>query len=72
MFVLFPAEATNITMTFTPRDTPLKIVCWEEIAYTNGCITHDQLGARGVAMRNSLCGRYMIGLESRAETLHAA
>ncbi len=40
----------------------LKIACLEEIAYTNAWITRDQLLARGVAMRNSPYGEYLLGL----------
>lgn len=40
----------------------LKIACLEEIAYNNGWITKDQLLARGVAMRNSPYGEYLMGL----------
>jgi glucose-1-phosphate thymidylyltransferase len=40
----------------------LKIACLEEIAYNNGWISKDQLLARGVAMRNSPYGEYLMGL----------
>ncbi len=40
----------------------LKIACLEEIAYNNDWISKDQLLARGVAMRNSPYGEYLMGL----------
>jgi glucose-1-phosphate thymidylyltransferase len=40
----------------------LKIACLEEIAYNNGWISKDQLLARGVVMRNSPYGEYLMGL----------
>jgi len=40
----------------------LKIACLEEIAYNNGWISKDQLLARGVTMRNSPYGEYLMGL----------
>lgn len=53
------------------RRTGLKIACLEEIAYTNGDLTAEQLKEQGTKMKNSQYGKYLIKIseKNRAELM---
>lgn len=54
-------EASMFVQTIEKRQG-LRIACLEEIAYTQGLITHDQIIALGQKFENNAYGKYLLGL----------